>query len=226
MDVLFKRDYYEQRLAVQQQISEELNKLQECDYGEDYCTIEDSPTSSEETKTSEEPTEPKMESDNANKSRPSSFDQMDPNEVPEFKPLDSAVDPTSADLPSGQTSPIYVNHLPQEYDAPMRPNLYLYSPANNTLIPCEEIIIPNPVMSADGPIHPGPTNIYLAYPVQGPAGRGYITQPFNSPCYSAPFSPGTSYEGSSCFASTPQTPNTGRLLLDMNAKPSTILFRT
>jgi len=209
LDVLFKRDYYEQRLVVQQQISEELNKLQECDYGEDYCTIEDTPTSSEETKTSEEPKEPKMESDNTNKSRPSSFDQMDPNEVPEFKPLDSAVDPTSADLPSGQTSPIYVNHLPQEYDAPMRPNLYLYSPANNTLIPCEEIIIPNPVMSADGPIHPGPTNIYLAYPVQGPAGRGYITQPFNSPCYSAPFSPGTSYEGSSCFASTPQTPNTG-----------------
>ena len=54
----------------------------------------------------------------------------------------------------------------QTQQAPPRPNLYLYSPSNNTLIPCEEIIIPNPVMSPEGPVYSGPTNIYLAYPVQ------------------------------------------------------------
>ena len=30
-----------------------------------------------------------------------------------------------------------------------RPNLFLYSPASNTMIPCEEIIIPNPVMGPE-----------------------------------------------------------------------------
>ena len=58
------------------------------------------------------------------------------------------------------------NNLQQTQQAPPRPNLYLYSPSNNTLIPCEEIIIPNPVMSPEGPVYSGPTNIYLAYPVQ------------------------------------------------------------
>ena len=59
------------------------------------------------------------------------------------------------------------NNLQQQtQQAPPRPNLYLYSPSNNTLIPCEEIIIPNPVMSPEGPVYSGPTNIYLAYPVQ------------------------------------------------------------
>ena len=53
---------------------------------------------------------------------------------------------------------------------PARPNLYLYSPSNNTLIPCEEIVIPNPVMNGEGPVYPGPTNIYLAYPVSGKQG--------------------------------------------------------
>ena len=58
------------------------------------------------------------------------------------------------------------SNLQQTQQAPPRPNLYLYSPSNNTLIPCEEIIIPNPVMSPEGPVYSGPTNIYLAYPVQ------------------------------------------------------------
>ena len=67
-------------------------------------------------------------------------------------------------------------------------------------------------MSPEGPVYSGPTNIYLAYPVQveisrwwwwwstrnycnqqiwtrislqqGPDGRGYITQPFSGPSYS------------------------------------------
>lgn len=43
-------------------------------------------------------------------------------------------------------------------------NLFLYSPASNTMIPCEEIIIPNPVMGPEGPVYQGPSNIYLAFP--------------------------------------------------------------
>merc|ERR1711892_279171 len=126
---------------------------------------------------------------------------------------------TECDIDSGHTSPFYINHLPHDledkqehepYGAPPRPNLYLYSPKNNTLIPCEEIVVPNPVMSADGPVYSGPTNIYLAYPVQGPDGRGYITQPFTPPgsCMSqgsASYSPSMSYDGTNCYSSTPHT---------------------
>jgi hypothetical protein len=51
-----------------------------------------------------------------------------------------------------------------------RASLFLYSPSSNTMIPCEEIIIPNPVLGSDGgPIYPGQSNIYLAFPVDGPA---------------------------------------------------------
>merc|ERR1712198_774256 len=100
-----------------------------------------------------------------------------------------------------------------------RPNLYLYSPSNNTLIPCEEIIIPNPVVSTEtGETagYTGPTNIYLAYPVQGPDGRSYITQPFPIvdssyiPSQGYPgYSHSVSYDGSSFYSSTPHTPNSG-----------------
>ena len=160
------------------------------------------------------------ESGSSFKSCPGSFDKIDPNDIPEFKPLDSIIEPSSVEIDSGRTSPFYVNHLPPEYEAPPHPNLYLYSPSNNTLIPCEEIIIPNPVMSPEGPVYPGPTNIYLAYPVQGPDGKGYITQPFATPgsagSYlsqdSASYSPSISYDGSSYYPSTPHTPNSGELL--------------
>merc|ERR1711892_1468816 len=82
-------------------------------------------------------------------------------------------------------------------------------------IPCEEIVVPNPLMSADGPVYSGPTNIYLAYPMQGPDGRGYITQPFTPPgSYmsqgSASYSPSMSYDGTNCYSSTPHTLNSGR----------------
>ena len=158
-------------------------------------------------------------SDSTDKSCPWSFDQMDPNDIQEFKPLDSIIEPSSVDIDSGRTSPFYVNHLPQEYEAPPHANLYLYSPSNNTLIPCEEIIIPNPVMSPEGPVYSGPTNIYLAYPVQGPDGKGYITQPFATPgsagSYlsqdSASYSPSISYDESNYYFSTSHTPNSGKL---------------
>merc|ERR1719219_2448332 len=61
------------------------------------------------------------------------------------------------------------------------PQFYLYSPGANTLIPCEEIILSKTILSPDGPVYQSPTKAYVAYPVQGPDGHGYITQPFTGP---------------------------------------------
>jgi len=207
LDILFKRDYYEQRLAVQQQISEQLMKVKNSEIekssepeNQEMSTTEDSPK--------EETVDSILEPDSVDKSCPWTFDKIDPNDIPEFKPSDSAMD--AGEIESGHTSPIYVNHLPQEYETPPQPNLYLYTPANNTLIPCEEIIIPNPGMSPDGPVYPGPTNIYLAYPVQGPDGRGYITQPFTPPSsYMSQDSAGYLYEETNSYSSTPHTHHSG-----------------
>jgi len=210
LDILFKRDYYEQRLAVQQQISEQLLKVKNSDMEEnsgvpasenpELLTPEDSPK--------EEIVDNIQEPESVDKSCPWTFDKIDPNDIPEFKPSDTAMD--AGELESGHTSPFYVNHLPQEYETPPQPNLYLYTPANNTLIPCEEIIIPNPGMSADGPVYPGPTNIYLAYPVQGPDGRGYITQPYTpTGSYMSQDSTGYQYEETNSYSSTPHTHHSG-----------------
>jgi hypothetical protein len=226
LDILFKRDYYEQRLAAQQKISEELMKLKNNELKEENSTgsLDEDPAVKSDWETNQ--TEVKdntmgsfAESDSTAKSCSWSFDQIDPNDIPEFKPLDSIIEPASADIDSGRTSPFYINHMPQEYEAPPHANLYLYSPANNTLIPCKEIIIPNPVMSPEGPVYSGPTNIYLAYPVQSPDGKGYITQPFATPgsagSYlsqdSASYSPSISYDGSNYYSSTPHTLNSGNL---------------
>merc|ERR1719318_2479314 len=134
--------------------------------------------------------------DTTAKSSSGSFDQMNPNDIQEFKPMNPGLVSLSCDYGS----------------YPPHPHLYLYSPADNSLIPCEEIIIPNPVMSPEGPVYSGPTNIYLAYPVQGPDGKGYITQPFATPdSYSqdsASYSPSMSYDGSSYHSTTPQDSGT------------------
>jgi len=204
LDVLFKREYYEQKINVKP-VNDQPNQLK------------DSDMNAEDQKHTEVVGVMKKEEDMENipvnnppiKPGLSSFESIDPNEIPEFKPTGSSEEHSSHEPTSGQMSPIYVNHLPQEYEAPVHPNLYLYSPASNTLIPCEEIVIPNPIMSADGPVNPGPTNVYLAYSVEGPDGRGYITQPYLPSCYNTPYSRSASYQESSCYASTPQTPSIG-----------------
>ena len=179
-----------------------------------------------------------------------SFDQIDPAEIPEFRPMNSlpatsvSSDPET-ELNSGEQSPYYPPYWAEQAGpggggygysaaAPPRPNLYLYSPTNNTLIPCEEIIIPaegssgggsGGSSSGGGTPYPsaGPANIYLAYPVQGPDGRGYITQQFSPPIPGEPYhhphhqplsypcySPSMSLDGSQYHSSTPQTPNSGQ----------------
>ena len=135
-----------------------------------------------------------------------SFDKIDPSQIPEFKPTNKTVHD------SDPSSPIYINHIPHDltqYAPPPHPHLYLYSPSDNSLIPCEEIIIPNHGMS---PEYSGTTNIYLAYPVQSPEGRGYITHPFTPPSsYMSQDSPGYQYEGTNSYSSTPHTHHSGEI---------------
>ena len=65
--------------------------------------------------------------------------------------------------PSGYLSPSPPIYVSQHQTS--RPNLFLYSPTSNTMIPCEEIVIPNPVIGPEGStLYQGPSNIYLAFP--------------------------------------------------------------
>ena len=80
----------------------------------------------------------------------------------------------------------FVPSIPMSVPPPINPSqFYLYSPVNNTLIPCEEILVGKTVTSPGGSVYQGETKAYVAYPVHGPEGRGYITQPFASPVNTA-----------------------------------------
>ena len=180
---MFKRDYYEQKIALREKEREQAEQAEHTE--EAAHTQEPAPSSQPDTET----TPQTMESSAPPVKSISSFRTIDPSEIPEFKPMNQSLEREVGSPPFYPGYP-HPSAYPQPADqlsgygyppVPPRPNLYLYSPSNNTLIPCEEIIIPNPVMSAEGPVYTGPTNIYLAYPVSGPDGRGYITQPFSPP---------------------------------------------
>jgi len=205
LDILFKKDYYQQKLAL-------LHKQLDSEKFKDTTTQEPELEEGLKSKIEEKTTDDfqSMEVNNTGHI-------IEQNHVQEFKPIDDThLDP---EVESGASSPEYPQSpYPVDYSYPAnRPNLYLYSPSNNTLIPCEEIILPTPVMSPDGPVYPGPTNIYLAYPGPGQDGSGYVTQPFTPnvqcPSYvsqdSYDYSPSASYDGSNYYSSAPQTPNSG-----------------
>ena len=116
------------------------------------------------------------------------FDQMDLDEIPEFRPRDGSFASIGND--SGYSTSfqeVYPEQVPYPPPPPPAPYLpfqpvpqfYLYSPGAHTLIPCEEIIISNTILSAEGPVYQSPTKAYVAYPVQGH--DGFITQPFTVP---------------------------------------------
>jgi len=171
LDVLFKQDYYEQKKKnmMSQEVSEKADE-EECDSSH---SSEESP----ESEYSAVKAEAEHDCDNMvpKKTKTGSFDMIDPTKIAEFKPSNVHIhnsDPGSL---------IYINHIPHDltqYQPPPHPHLYLFSPSDNSLIPCKEIVIPNHGMS---PEYSGTTNIYLTYPVQGPDGRGYITHPFTPP---------------------------------------------
>lgn len=171
LDVLFKQDYYEQRKknTISQEVSEKVN--------EDKCNLAQSSEEDQESDDSAIEEENEQDGDKLipKKTQTGLFDKIDPTKIAEFKPSNLHVHD------SDPSSPIYINHIPHDltqYAPPPHPHLYLYSPSDNTLIPCEEIIIPSHGMC---PEYPGPINIYLTYHVQGPDGRGYITSPFTPP---------------------------------------------
>merc|ERR1719186_1633398 len=110
--------------------------------------------------------------------------------------MDSGLE-TSSDKDSGHYYHAYHPRDPfgHHYPLPLQ-SLYLYSPSNNTLIPCQEMIIPNHAMSPDGSAYSGHTTVYLTYPYKGPDVRGYVTQPVD-PSYSV----GSSMSQDSCSQS-------------------------
>merc|ERR550532_771354 len=124
LDILFKRDYYEQRLAIQRLNSEQLAEKEAAEAEEEE--------GGEMAATAVAPPPPAQILRQGK-----SFDQMDPSEIPEFKPTG----PKAADIEgetSGHTSPFYGNYStypagynqdynytqPQTQQAPPRPNLY------------------------------------------------------------------------------------------------------
>ena len=121
-----------------------------------------------------------------------SFAQLDLDEIPEFRPRMASDDSGySSSFQEVQCPP----HCPQypPYLHQTGPQFYLWSPCGNTFIPCEEIILSQTTFSPEGPVYPEvyqtTTEAYVAYPVQGPGGPGYITQPFTGPDISSSPSP-------------------------------------
>ena len=96
------------------------------------------------------------------------FDQLDLDEIPEFRPRGGSFN-TSLGNDSGYSSSFQEVQppLPSQYIPQPLPQFYLYSPGANTLIPCEEIIISKTVLGPGGPLYQNPTKAYVAYPVQG-----------------------------------------------------------
>ena len=114
------------------------------------------------------------------------FENMDPDIIPEFRPRlgtevesinDSGYNSSFHDSVCYEQQPQYPGAGPQYVPGPPPPfppgpgfpgcGLWLYSPATNTLIPCEEVIVAQTIQSAPGgPVYQAHTKAYVAYPVQ------------------------------------------------------------
>jgi len=130
-----------------------------------------------------------------------SFNDLDLDEIPEFRPRlgtdggsinDSGYSSSFQESFCYDKQPLYPP-LPGPVFLPP-PNLpppplasqqmcpfFLFSAATNTLIPCEEVLVHKTLDTPGGQVFQGYTKAYVAYPVQGPEGRGYIMQPFSLP---------------------------------------------
>ena len=150
LDVLFKREYYEQRIqseCLNSSVSSgslEVKSEVNCDTKENQRSDEIRHNTSDK-----DPTE-------------NTFSNIDPDSIPEFKPMESPA--SNSPFDSEEPFPYYINHIPNgppfslEYDPVVHPTLYLFSPATNTLIPCQQIIIPN-----SNAVPGGSSSIFLAY---------------------------------------------------------------
>ena len=115
------------------------------------------------------------------------FENMDPDIIPEFRPRlgtevesinDSGYNSSFHDSVCYEQQQQYPGAGPQYVPGPPPPfppgpgfpggcGLWLYSPATNTLIPCEEVIVAQTIQSGPGgPVYQAHTKAYVAYPVQ------------------------------------------------------------
>jgi len=183
LDVIFKRDLYGRKEEESPSISSPLTAAV---YGVQHIKLKEEKEKNEENGST-------MLSQNASTGcdAVNSFSKLDVDEIPEFRPRTGAISSQLSRSPndSGYCSSLQESVLqdcPAGVSVPST-QFYLYSPLGHALIPCEEIVITNPVlMTPEGPVCPGPTKAYVAYPVQGPQGRGYITQSFSPPALLPP----------------------------------------
>ena len=217
LDVLFRKDYYAQRMlsttsssAVSSEAGEPVSasEIQETDL--DVINLNTEPTIQE----NEEEIEQELNSDdgrggkNSKEATPSSPKEATPfsekpipetvtkkpveikskintNAVPFYPstyvpPLAQSAANTSYQIVNGGVASTPSGNAQQQAtpnQSTSRPSLFLYSPSSNTMIPCEEIIIPNAVMPGTD-VYQGPSNIYLAFPTDGsaPGGQGQQQQ--------------------------------------------------
>lgn len=179
LDVLFRKDYYAQRAHLSP--SQTSSTAVSSEHGDDE-TVDDPnedrehvldavPEPLEEVEESEEkPTEGEDEQTETQDNPEVKEDAEErKNDLTKKSVINGHASPF---YPSGYISPTPPIYVSQQQNA--RPNLFLYSPTSNTMIPCEEIVIPNPVVGPDGgTIYQGPSNIYLAFPVE----NGGMTSP-------------------------------------------------
>ena len=136
LDVLFKREFYVQK-----------TKLEGLKSSKTYESLEEEPTVNCDLSENQSIID-EIKQDVSDKSHTENpFGNIDPDSIPEFKPIQSQN--SSSPYDQEQPFPYYINHVPNdspysvEYDTVVHPTLYLFSPATNTLIPCQQIIIPN-----------------------------------------------------------------------------------
>ena len=150
LDVLFKREYYEQRIR-----SECLKS------SVSSGSLEVEPEVNCDTKENQRSDEIRHDTSDKDLTE-NTFGNIDPDSIPEFKPMESPA--SNSPFDSEEPFPYYINHLPNdtplslEYDPVVHPTLYLFSPATNTLIPCQQIIIPN-----SNAVSGGSPAVFLAY---------------------------------------------------------------
>ena len=194
LDVLFRKDYYAQRMlsttsssAVSSEAGEAVGAVDDLEVINNMNNTEPVAEENEEDlkKEQEQGQEPKEQSCSSDEKEhrsssepkeqtppPSSKEGSVPpakKEEPVKKEIKSKINTNAVPFyPSSYIPPPppVTNSYPLGGGAPGstgRPSLFLYSPTSNTMIPCEEIIIPNAVMPGTD-VYQGPSNIYLAFP--------------------------------------------------------------
>ena len=167
LDVLFKKEYYAHKIEMSRSNGSSDHDGGGEDEEEDGEGHENGNVDDDETKAKDKDENHSGEEE-ANDGTEEETDSADGDKIQESKKdkANSSSSRSSTSFTYSPNAPPFIPSSQSNAVAAMnsRPNLFLYSPSSNTMIPCEEIIIPNPVMGPDGPVYQGPSNIYLAFP--------------------------------------------------------------